>query len=392
MKDKIEYIIEKLSRVKISIFIDIVKLIIFTPISLIARPLLKNKNIWLIEENPIEANDNGYALLKYIRENRKDINVYYVIDKHSKNIEKVKKISNIIIDKSAKHWIYYLNAKVIAVTQKYANPSPAIFYVLHNLGLIKGKRVFLQHGIIYNDVKCYYYNVCKFDLFICGARREYEFIKNTYGYPKKNVVYTGIARFDEYNNNIKKENFILIAPTWRNWIKDKNKKYEYFDKWNELINNDRFNEFLEKNNIYVKLVLHQEINKFKTKITSKSKMVQVYENDEVDYSKMLSECLMLVTDFSSVFFDVAYMKKPVIYYQFDKEEFRKRHLQKGYFSYEEDGFGDVFCSADDVINKIVEYRVNNFEMEEKYLKRVDKFFERRDRNNCKRIVDEINKL
>ena len=101
---------------------------------------------------------------------------------------------------------------------------------------------------------------------------------------------------------------------------------------------------------------------------------------------------MLVTDFSSVFFDVAYMKKPVIYYQFDKEEFRKRHLQKGYFSYEEDGFGDVFCSADDVINKIVEYRVNNFEMEEKYLKRVDKFFERRDRNNCKRIVDEINKL
>ena len=250
----------------------------------------------------------------------------------------------------------------------------------------------MQHGIIYNDVKCYYYNVCKFDLFICGARREYEFIKNTYGYPKKNVVYTGIARFDEYNNNIKKENFILIAPTWRNWIKDKNKKYEYFDKWNELINNDRFNEFLEKNNIYVKLVLHQEINKFKTKITSKSKMVQVYENDEVDYSKMLSECLMLVTDFSSVFFDVAYMKKPVIYYQFDKEEFRKRHLQKGYFSYEEDGFGDVFCSADDVINKIVEYRVNNFEMEEKYLKRVDKFFERRDRNNCKRIVDEINKL
>ena len=92
MKDKIEYIIEKLSRVKIGILIDIVKLIIFTPISLIARPFLKNKNIWLIEENPIEANDNGYALLKYIRENRKDINVYYVIDKHSKNIEKVKKI------------------------------------------------------------------------------------------------------------------------------------------------------------------------------------------------------------------------------------------------------------------------------------------------------------
>ena len=389
--EKIMDITEKLSRIRIGILIDIIKLIILAPISLIIRPYLKNKNIWLIEEDTKQANDNGYALLKYIKKNRSDINAYYVIDKKSKSMDKVKKISNVIFDKSIKHWIYYFNVKVIAVTQKYANPSPAIFYILHNLGLIKGKRVFLQHGIILNDIKCYYYNVCKFDLFICGAKREYEFVKDTYGYPAENVVYTGLARFDKYIDNTLqgKEKFILIAPTWRNWIKNKNKDYEYFNRWNSLINNKQFIEFLEKNDINVKLVLHQEINKFSNKITSNSKRIQIYRNDNVDYSQLLLNCIMLITDFSSVFFDVAYMEKPVVYFQFDKKEFRKKHLQEGYFSYKEDGFGEIFENENDVVNKIIEYKNNNFRMEEKYLQRVDDFFERRDSNNCERIVEEI---
>lgn len=385
--------IEKFKRIKIDIVVDILKLIILFPISFILRPILNKKNIWLIEEKPTEANDNGYALLKYIKEDRPDINVYYVIDKKSKNIDKVKNISKIIKHKSIKHWIYYFDAKVIAVTQKYANPCPAIFYVLHNLKLIKGKRVFLQHGITKDNIECYQYDVSKFDLFVCGAKKEFEYIKTKFGYPSQSVIYTGFARFDKYNvNNNIKERFILICPTWRNWITDKNKNYEYFEKWNELINNEKFNEFLEKNNIYAKVILHQEMNKFKDKIKSKYENVQVLKNDEINYDENLSKCLMLITDFSSVFFDIAYMKKPIIYYQFDTKEFREKHLQEGYFSYEEDGFGEIFEESKAVIEEIIKIEKENFSMQEKYLKRVNLFFERRDNKNCQRIVDEIEKI
>lgn len=146
---------------------------------------------------------------------------------------------------------------------------------------------------------------------------------------------------------------------------------------------------MEKNNINVKLVLHQEINKFRDKITSNSKRIQIYRNGNVDYSQLLLNCIMLITDFSSVFFDVAYMKKPVVYFQFDKKEFRKKHLQEGYFSYEKDGFGEIFENENDVVNKIIEYKNNNFRMEEKYLQRVENFFEKRDSSNCERIVEAI---
>lgn len=389
----IKYIFEKIKRIKVEDLIDIIKLSLFFPLSLIFRPMMKKKKIWLISENQMEANDNGFALLKYIKKNRKDINVYYVIEKKSKRIDNVKKISNIIIQGSIKHWIYYFNAEVIAVTQKYANPSPAIFYVLHNLKLIKGKRIFLQHGITKDKIKCYYYNVCKFDLFICGAKREYEFVRKNFGYPIKNVVYTGFSRFDGYESEIKEnKKIILIAPTWRIWITKKNKNYEYFKKWNEILSNKKLNSFLEEKNIWVKFVLHQEINDYKNNIKTNSKRIEVYRNDEINYKDELMKCKMLITDYSSLAFDIAYLKKKVLYYQFDKDEYRKKHLPEGYFSYEKDGFGKVFEEEERLVDEIILSEENNFLVEEKYLKRENDFFERRDNKNSERIVNEILKL
>ena len=40
------------------------------------------------------------------------------------------------------------------------------------------------------------YKSTKFDKFICGAKPEYEFIKNKFGYDDKRVKYLGFCRFD----------------------------------------------------------------------------------------------------------------------------------------------------------------------------------------------------
>ena len=39
--------------------------------------------------------------------------------------------------------------------------------------------------------------------------------------------------------------------------------------------------------------------------------------NEIDYSDMLTKASLMVTDYSSLSFDFAYLKKPVIYAQFD---------------------------------------------------------------------------
>ena len=359
-------------------------------ISLVYKPFLKD--FWIIEENPNEACDNGYIFFKYLRKTRNDINVYYVIKKKSKDYDKVKSLGNIIYHKSLKHFIYYLNAKKIIVTQKYANPSPALFHILHKFNIIKTPRIFLQHGIIKDDAKMFYYDRCKFRLFICGAEKEYEYVKNTFGYPKENVIYTGLARFDNLNLNNNINKFILVYPTWRNYINNQN-DFDYFmENYYNLLNDKTLINVLERNNIKLKLVLHKNMKKYDINYKTLSDNITINHNEDVNIQDLINRTDLLITDFSSLYFDIAYRKRPIIYYQFDYDKYRKNQLEEGYFSYEKDGFGDVFENSDLIVTKIKYYIDNNFKIEDKYSKRMDSFFERKDKNNCKRILEEIEKL
>ena len=63
-------------------------------------------------------------------------------------------------------------------------------------------------------------------------------------------------------------------------------------------------------------------------------------NEQLDtsYQDLLNNSSVLLTDYSSVFFDFAYLKKPVIYYHPENDSY---HYEGSYFDYETMGFGDV---------------------------------------------------
>ena len=62
---------------------------------------------------------------------------------------------------------------------------------------------------------------------------------------------------------------------------------------------------------------------------------------DADIPQLLLTAGVLVTDFSSVSMDFVYMEKPILYFQFDRDDFRKGHQSVGYFDYDRDGFGPV---------------------------------------------------
>ncbi len=67
---------------------------------------------------------------------------------------------------------------------------------------------------------------------------------------------------------------------------------------------------------------------------------------------LFAKTALLVTDYSSVAFEIAYIEKPVIYYQFDAEQFYDGgHLGfAGYFDFARDGFGPVCETEDDLLS------------------------------------------
>lgn len=358
--------------------------------SLIFRLILKiqKKEIWLICEDGKEARDNGYHLFKYIRENYPNEDVYYVMDKKNSDYQKVEALGNIISYRSFKHWLFYMSDRYNIITHKHGNPCTPVFYVIHVYFNLYNNRIFLQHGITMNDVEFIKYKNCKFKMFICAALKEYEFVKENFGYKDKQVKLLGFSRFDNLYDAKINEKEIVIMPTWRSYISKSNidfTKTEYYKRYNSLINNEELIKYIEKNNLKVYLYLHRNMQKYADDFNTNSKNIIIVKNNEVDIQKLIKDTSLMITDYSSVSLDFAYMNKPVIYYQFDKKIFFLKHLQKGYFSYDRDGFGEVIEKEQELVDKITTYCDNNYRIEKVYQDRTKEFFGLRDNKNSERI-------
>ena len=363
------------------------------------------KNIWLICEDENEARDNGYVFFKYMCE-RKDenINVVYAINKKSQDYLKVKDTGKCIQYGGYIHWIYYLAAKYNISSQKGGKPNALVCYLLEVYGILKNKRIFLQHGITISDAKWLYYENTKMRLFICGAQKEYEYVKEKFGYPEENVKCLGFCRFDKLHNVEINKKRILVMPSWREWLNRKTDAYyelqydgkfensKYYKNWNSFLNNEELKEFLEKNDLELIFYPHRNVQNNLSYFTSKSPNIKIASWKEYDIQELLKNSALMITDYSSVAMDFLYMKKPVIYYTFDIDDFRKGQYAKGYFDYENNNMTYFSRKESEIVKQIKDSYKANFEINIEMKEKIDNFFGICDENNCKRTFEAIKEI
>ena len=341
-------------------------------------------------------------LFKYITQWHPEIRIYYAIHPKSPDYEKVKAYGPTIYYGSFRHWIYYLAAEANISSQKGGKPNAAICYFLEVYGLLRNKRFFLQHGVILNDTDFLHYEQTKMRLFVCGAYPEYQYVKESFGYPEGYVQYLGLCRFDELHDARPDPKLIVMIPTWRNWFRMNSKvgddiamekhdfrQSDYYLRFQSILNNRQLMDYLESKSMRLIFYPHRNMQEYVPFFSSESSLISVADSAHYDLQELLRNGSLMITDYSSVSMDFAYMKKPVIYYQFDQEKFRKYQYKQGYFSYEENGFGPVLSREDDVVDAIISQCESGFAMEEKYLKRHKEFFRLYDSNNCSRNYEAI---
>lgn len=372
---------------------DVIKFVFAYILSFVLK--FVKRDIWLITERRYECKDNGYYLYRYIRENYPERNAYYVIDKQSKQIEKIKNYKKIIYFNSFKHYVYALAAtRLIGAFIPVGIPDSVSFYKFEKK--IKGKKVFLQHGITKEKLPSLSASNLDLQLFVCGAKPEYDYIKSQFGYKDGVVKYTGFCRYDGLNE-YKTDKIILIMPTWRQWIPSATfgndtitdvEQYDYFVKYKELLESKEIKKIISDSGYKLIFFLHHEMQPHIDYFMdcNNSQIVIASEND-YDVQYLLKTSSLLITDYSSVAFDFAYMEKPIIYYQFDEDEYYKNHYSKGYFDYDNMGFGEKVVNIDELICEIKRIFNSDFTIEEKYLDNINKFFIYRDKKNCERVFE-----
>lgn len=184
-------------------------------------------------------------------------------------------------------------------------------------------------------------------------------------------------------------------PTWRNWIRPENTNIEetdYFKNIVGLITDDTLNKYLEikdvKLNIYIHQLMHDYFEKFNdVKLGTNVKILP----KDADITKELMKSSLLVTDYSSVSYDYLYINKPIVFFQFDKNEYEQK--VGSYVDLENDLFGEVAYNVKECVNKIVKIANNNYkhddEIQEKVNKLKNKFLTYTDKENCKRVYELI---
>lgn len=219
-------------------------------------------------------------------------------------------------------------------------------------------------------------------------RRAFWFNNNLleFGYPRNDILYkkNNASDIKEIKHKMKLPNdkrVILYAPTWRD--------DEYYSKGS------------------YKFSLKFDLNKMQKKLGDKyiiilrmhyliaSKLdISKYKDFVYDYSAYddISELYLvsdiLITDYSSVFFDYANLKRPILFFTYDIEKYRDQ-LRGFYLDIETEVPGPLLMSTDEIIQSIIDIDKINQSYKDRYDLFYKRFCEWDDGNASENIVQQV---
>lgn len=261
---------------------------------------------------------------------------------------------------------------------------------------------FLQHGVIKGDIS-HWLNPKDIQVFVSSTPDEYRYLTMSpaYRYSTKEVQLTGLPRFDvlkERSDAVSEpeRNLILVMPTWRDYLvgpmgKDSADRApiadfamtNYARSISEFLNNYQLLSSSRDAGKYIVFMPHPNMQPYLSEFIVPDQ-VDVRSYAETDVRDLLIHASLLVTDYSSIAFNAAYLRTPVTYFQFDQDEYLSEHTERaGYFEYDQHGFGPVTVSANHAARSVVAILKDG--PSPKFSERMEHAFPTRDGQNRNRV-------
>lgn len=203
------------------------------------------------------------------------------------------------------------------------------------------------------------------------------------GYPRNDFLYKAnnpaeIAALKEKLGISPEKKVILYAPTWRDNQFYQKGKY----KFNLELNLNRMQEEFGEDYVIV-LRLHYLVSE-NLDISEFEGFVYDFSNHE-DIRDLYVMADMLITDYSSVFFDYANLKRPIFFFVYDIADYRD-NLRGFYFDFEKKAPGPLTLTTEQLIEEIKRIEDNEYKFNEEFYNR---FCYLEDGDAAKRVVERV---
>lgn len=174
---------------------------------------------------------------------------------------------------------------------------------------------------------------------------------------------------------------ILYAPTWRDDEFYAKGRYKFSLKLD-------LNEMREKlgSEYVILLRLHYLISE-NLELSDFEGFAYDFSNyGDISHLYLISD--MLITDYSSVFFDYANLKRPMLFFVYDIENYRDR-LRGFYFDFEASAPGPLVKTTDEVIREIKAQEEKGFVPDENSAAFYEQFCGLEDGHASQRVIEKV---
>ena len=271
---------------------------------------------------------------------------------------------------------------------------------------------FLQHGVTKDDLSRWI-NRKPIDLMVTVTPDEQASIVadgTPYVLTTREARMTGFPRHDRLlelgTQHADDRDLLLVMPTWRRELLgaelaggndraliDGFWQTEYARQWRAVLESPVLRDAAEAAGTHVTFVPHPNMQDYLDD-SPLAPHVRVHRFRDIDIQDVLARAAALVTDYSSMAFEAAYLQRPVVYFQFDSEQFFAggHAYRRGSWSYRDSGFGPVTDEADEAVAAVVALAGRGFVADEPYVSRMHDTFPLRDGQCCARTAAAIRAL
>lgn len=383
----------------------------------LSKIVKKKKNRWVFGAwFGKNISDNSIALCNYIAENYPEFEIAWVV----RNPDEFKNCPYRLLKRNSWEAVkYVLTSRVAVFNQGYVDFSTFNFLG----GTYKTQ---LWHGVAWKKIgydalpeavgfknKLYrkaYANISQYDLFIAPCECYKKTIINALGAKSDQVLEVGQPRnvlfFDKNSVSKCREELLSILlkdfdcpvssstkiitymPTFRD---NTDKVFSFLTEDFSSLGGD-FYEYLEKNDIVIVEKSHFASIQRRggSGAVRKLEGKRIVGINDIDSQRLLAATDLLITDYSSCYFDFLILDRPIIHYLYDY--FYYRDDDRGlYYSAEEAAGGLVAFDLLGLIDSIKSTFDNNKTGDEQRAKGREKFITYENANNCKIIAERIMK-
>lgn len=349
----------------------------------------RKHRIWLYYDLYTVEKDNGYYQFIDDFKHQDGIERYYVMNRDYENLDTLftpEQQQCLVRFGSLKHKLLYLSSERIFTAFYGLSPiSPfagegeeQIYYDIE-----KFETIYLQHGVLHAGL--YLNNSverCRAEQIVISSPFEKENYMKNYGYEERDLIPTGMARYDHIDRNHAPANKILFAPSWRKYlttqhtasqwslVKSKLQQSDYFKKFSAFLESERLEQLLEQYDMELEVKLHPIIANADDMFQIRSNRIRMAEKNVV-----LEDYKVFITDFSSFVFDFAYLNRPIFYFVPDYEQFKSgmNHYRVLDLPFEK-AFGHLVLEPEDALGELSQILAAGCIPETVFRERMEQFF------------------